>query len=150
MLSFKTQTCFPGRPVSFLIMKTADRILLLLRARGIEERQIRKELATLCGLSKQAVGQWWISTERIPAEHLAKIAARYKTTMEWLETGKGQMDSSAVEAAVNMQLDELIAALYSRRDEFSAEQFAALKALTEGYERRAIARFEKFLQGSDK
>jgi len=131
-------------------MKTADRIKVLLRARGIGERQIRKELAALCGISKQAVGQWWISTERIPAEHLAKIAARYKTTMEWLETGKGQMDSSAVEAAVNIQLDELIGALYSRREEFTAEQFAALKALIEGLERRATARFEKLLQGIDK
>jgi transcriptional regulator with XRE-family HTH domain len=131
-------------------MKTADRIKVLLRARGVEERQIRKELASLCGLTKQGVGQWWISTETISPVHLAKIANRYKTTMEWLVTGKGEMDITAADAAVNIELDELIGALYTRREEFTAEQFAALQALIEGLERRATARFEKLSQDTDK
>lgn len=131
-------------------MKTADRIKRLLIARGVEERSVHRELATLCGISKQAVGQWFTTTRRISPEYLAKIAARYRTTMEWLVTGKGDMDTPAAQASADMQLDDLIGMLYARQDEFTAQQFAGLHSLLDSLERRATARFQKFSQDIDK
>lgn len=133
-----------------LIMKTADRIEILLRARGVKDRAIRLELAQLCGITTQAVGQWWTTTKKISPAYLAKIASKYKTTMEWLVTGKGTMDSIVPPIALDLQLDELIAALYARQGELSAEQYAVLETLLKDLQSRARARIEKFLQSTDK
>lgn len=133
-----------------LMMKTADRIEVLLRARGVKDRAIKGELAQLCVISPQAVGQWWTTTKRISPAYLAKIANKYRTTMEWLVTGKGTMDSIVPQAALDLQIDELIAALYARQGELSAEQYAVLETLLDDLQSRARARIEKFLQSTDK
>jgi transcriptional regulator with XRE-family HTH domain len=132
-------------------MNTADRVKQLLRARGVEERAIIGDLAALCGISRQAVGQWFLgSTRRISPDYLAKIAARYRCTMEWLVTGKGNMDAEPAQASIDFQLDDLIGALYARQSEMTAEQHAAIQSLLDNLQRRASARFQKFSHGADK
>jgi transcriptional regulator with XRE-family HTH domain len=132
-------------------MNTADRIKQLLLLRGVNERDIARDLARLCGITKQGVGAWFLgTTKKISPDYLAKIAMRYQTTMEWLVTGKGNMDATAAATGADLQLDELIGQLYTRQGEFNAEQFAALRLLLDGLEKRATSRFEKFLQGVDK
>lgn len=132
-----------------LHMKTAERIEVLLRARGVKDRAVRIELAAVCGISPQAVGQWWTTTKRISPDYLAKIAAKYKTTMEWLVTGKGNMDALVPPPTLDLQIDELISALYARRNELSAEQYAILETLLDDLQSRARSRIQKFLQSTN-
>jgi transcriptional regulator with XRE-family HTH domain len=132
-------------------MDTASRIRQLLLARGIQERAIRRELAELCGISFSAVAQWFDgNTKEITPKYLAKIAARWGTTMEWLVTGKGTMDANAPAIAVEIELDRLIGALFERQGEFTAEHFAAIEALIDDLRRRASARFQQGAKPSDK
>lgn len=64
-----------------------DRIFGLLKASGIAERNVRPTLAKLCGISHQAVYQWFSTTKTMRPEHLLAIAREYHTTIEWLLTG---------------------------------------------------------------
>jgi hypothetical protein len=77
-------------------MTPAERILKLMKARGVPHRKVRSELAALCVISPQAVGDWFKEkTKKISSEYLVIIADRYDTTLEWLVTGKGEMDRVA-------------------------------------------------------
>ena len=59
---------------------------------GVPERQQRRALSDLCGVSPQAVAQWYSGdTKRISPEYLAQIARRYKVDLDWLITGRGVM-----------------------------------------------------------
>lgn len=74
-------------------MNTADRILLVVRAKGVPERKVRSTLATICGISVQAVRDWLEGkTKNMKHEHLIAIAAHYRVRLEWLLTGAGAMD----------------------------------------------------------
>lgn len=73
----------------------ADRIRKLLIARGVPQRQQRRALSQACGISYEAVRQWFTGdTSNIDVDHLTAIAKTWKANLEWLITGKGPMDES--------------------------------------------------------
>ena len=73
-------------------MTTIDRIKRALTRAGVPERQQRRALSDLRGISPQAVAQWYSGdTKRISPEYLAQIARRYKVDLDWLITGRGVM-----------------------------------------------------------
>lgn len=70
------------------LMRPIDRIYSLLIQAGIDERKVAGELARTCGVSKQAVHAWKRGDiTDISAEHIAAIARKYKTSVEYLITG---------------------------------------------------------------
>jgi transcriptional regulator with XRE-family HTH domain len=70
---------------------TADRIKDIVLAAGIPERRLKRVLADLCGITYQAVAQWFDGqTNRISPEYLSKIADEYGVTMEYLVKGVGK------------------------------------------------------------
>lgn len=72
--------------------KQVDRVLELVRARGVAERKIRRELAETCGIAYQSVYGWFThETKTIEAAHLAKIAKRYGGNLEYLVSGAGTL-----------------------------------------------------------
>lgn len=74
-------------------MKTTDRItkLVLARKPEIGVRGFKRDLATTCGVSYEAVRQWFAGdTENIKNENLTAIAEGYDTTVDWLLSGKGE------------------------------------------------------------
>lgn len=80
-------------------MNTADRIFQVVRDAGVPDRNIRSTLAKLCGISVQAVRDWSEGkTKNISHEHLIKIAARYRVSLDWLITGTGSVVSEPATA----------------------------------------------------
>lgn len=74
----------------FRAVNTPERIRQLLLDSGIPEKQVKGELARVCGISVQAVYQWFDgSTGRISPEYLSLIASEWGTTTDYLITGKG-------------------------------------------------------------
>jgi phage repressor protein C with HTH and peptisase S24 domain len=74
-------------------MKTTDRItkLVLARKPEIGVRGFKRDLANTCGVSYEAVRQWFAGdTENIKNENLIAIAEGYDTTVDWLLAGKGE------------------------------------------------------------
>ncbi|PRB80512.1 XRE family transcriptional regulator [Pseudomonas sp. MYb185] len=79
-------------------MTITDRIEQLLKSRGVQPRKVRSALAKTCGISHQAVSQWFTGeTGNIKNENLTAIAAEYESTVDWLLTGKGEMHRSKAE-----------------------------------------------------
>ncbi len=73
-------------------MTTIDRIQELLTYRDIPKRGMRRALERTCGISYQAVSQWFTGeTSNIKNEHLAAIAQEYGSSLDWLISGKGPM-----------------------------------------------------------
>lgn len=69
-------------------MNTVDRIEKLLIDRGVPRRQLRKELARTCGISVQAVGEWFNGkTKNIAHSNLISIADKYDSNIDYLLTG---------------------------------------------------------------
>lgn len=69
-------------------MDVADRIMIVMKKNDVPERKIRRTLADLCGISPQAVKQWFDgSTKKISPEYLAKISETYGEPLDWLITG---------------------------------------------------------------
>jgi transcriptional regulator with XRE-family HTH domain len=65
-----------------------ERIQRLLRARGVAPRSIKPTLARVCGVSYQAVSQWFSgNTANIRTEHLIAIADHFDETLDWLLLG---------------------------------------------------------------
>ncbi|MEX5490790.1 S24 family peptidase [Pseudomonas fulva] len=74
-------------------MKTTDRITKLVLARRPElgVRNVKRDIATTCGISYEAVRQWFAGdTENIKNENLVALADGYDTTVDWLLGGKGE------------------------------------------------------------
>lgn len=74
-------------------MKITDRIAQLILARKPEvgARGFKRDLATTCGVSYEAVRQWFAGdTANIKNENLIAIAEGYDTTVDWLLSGKGE------------------------------------------------------------
>lgn len=74
-------------------MKTTERItkLVLARRPGLGVRNVRRDIATTCGISYEAVRQWFAGdTENIKNENLVALADGYDTTVDWLLSGKGE------------------------------------------------------------
>lgn len=89
----------------FALMKTTDRItkLVLARKPEIGVRGFKRDLANTCGVSYEAVRQWFAGdTENIKNENLIAIAEGYDTTVDWLLAGKGEPPrrSPSVKASV--------------------------------------------------
>ena len=76
-------------------MEITERMAALLTARGVKPRSIKPTLAKACGISYEAVRQWFAGeTNSIKNEHLLTIASHYKTSVDWLLTGAGEMDAT--------------------------------------------------------
>jgi phage repressor protein C with HTH and peptisase S24 domain len=101
-----------------------ERTMSLLRNAGIPKRQQKRLLATICGISFQAVQQWEEHTE-ISTNNLIAIATYFNVRPNWLVTGKGIKDDSASIQPV----DELIAELKPRIKELNNVQIASLIAV---------------------
>lgn len=74
-------------------MKTTERItkLVLARKPAIGVRSVKRDIATTCGISYEAVRQWFAGdTENIKNENLVALAEGYDTTVDWLLSGKGE------------------------------------------------------------
>lgn len=74
-------------------MKTTDRItkLVLTRRPELGVRNVKRDIATTCGISYEAVRQWFAGdTENIKNENLVALADEYDTTVDWLLSGKGE------------------------------------------------------------
>lgn len=77
-------------------MKITDRIakLVLARRPEIGPRGFKRDIATTCGVSYEAVRQWFAGdTGNIKNENLVAIAEGYDTTVDWLLSGKGEPPS---------------------------------------------------------
>jgi len=86
-------------------MKITDRIVQLILARKPEvgARGFKRDLANTCGVSYEAVRQWFAGdTANIKNENLRAIAEGYDTTVDWLLSGKGEPPrrTAALKAAV--------------------------------------------------
>jgi phage repressor protein C with HTH and peptisase S24 domain len=86
-------------------MKITDRITKLVLARKPEvgARGYKRDIATTCGVSYEAVRQWFAGdTGNIKNENLSAIAEGYDTTVDWLLSGKGEPPrrSAAAKASV--------------------------------------------------
>lgn len=80
-------------------MKITDRIakLVLARKPAIGPRGFKRDIATTCGVSYEAVRQWFAGdTGNIKNENLVAIAEGYDTTVDWLLSGKGEPPSRRV------------------------------------------------------
>lgn len=74
-------------------MKITDRITLLVLARkpSIGVRRVKRDIATTCGISYEAVRQWFAEgTENIKNDNLMALVKGYDTTVDWLLTGKSE------------------------------------------------------------
>lgn len=74
-------------------MKITDRIskLVLTRKPAIGARGLKRDIATSCGISYEAVRQWFAGdTGNIKNENLVQLADKYDTTVDWLLSGKGE------------------------------------------------------------
>ncbi len=97
-------------PCRFLNMKTTDRItkLVLARKPEIGPRGVKRDIANTCGISYEAVRQWFAGdTENIRNENLTALAEGYDTTVDWLLSGSGEpprrkATSSAAEKLLQM------------------------------------------------
>jgi transcriptional regulator with XRE-family HTH domain len=77
-------------------MKITDRItkLILTRKPEVGARGFKRDIATTCGVSYEAVRQWFAGdTGNIKNENLIAIAEGYDTTVDWLLSGKGEPPS---------------------------------------------------------
>ncbi|SDU13994.1 Phage repressor protein C, contains Cro/C1-type HTH and peptisase s24 domains [Pseudomonas pohangensis] len=76
-------------------MNITDRMTELLQARGVKPREVRRTLSNACGITYEAVRQWFAGdTANIKNEHLMSIALAFRTSVDWLLTGNGQRDFS--------------------------------------------------------
>ncbi len=65
-----------------------ERIQHLLAERGVKPRSIKPTLAKVCGISYEAVRQWFAGdTSNIRNENLMAIAEEYEVTVDWLLSG---------------------------------------------------------------
>lgn len=74
-------------------MKITERITKLVLARKPEvgARGFKRDIATTCGISYEAVRQWFAGdTGNIKNENLTALAEGYDTTVDWLLSGKGE------------------------------------------------------------
>lgn len=74
-------------------MKITERIskLVLSRKPDVGVRGVKRDIATTCGISYEAVRQWYAGdTENIKNENLISLADGYDTTVDWLLSGKGE------------------------------------------------------------
>lgn len=88
-----------GYPVFSKAMNTqADRVMALLKAKGLTDRQIKPALARACDITYQSVREWFTGdTKTIAATHLKTIAKEWGGSLEWLVDGTGSMGAKSYE-----------------------------------------------------
>lgn len=70
-------------------MTIIDRIKQLMAKENVPPRQIKPAIANICGVSYQAVNQWFSNeVANIRIEHLVAIARYLNVTVDWLVTGE--------------------------------------------------------------
>ena len=124
-------------------MKTTDRItkLVLARKPDIGVRGFKRDLATTCGVSYEAVRQWFAGdTENIKNENLIAIAEGYDTTVDWLLSGKGEpprrkgspesSDAATVGTGAAQKMLEMIRQHAGKSLNAEAQEKLAMAALT--------------------
>ncbi len=83
-------------------MKITERItrLVLARRPSLTVRNVKRDIATTCGISYEAVRQWYAGdTENIKNDNLVALADGYDTTVDWLLSGKGEPPRRKVASA---------------------------------------------------
>jgi transcriptional regulator with XRE-family HTH domain len=73
-------------------MNITDRItkLVLARRPDIGPRGVKRAIASACGISYEAVRQWYAGdTGNIKNENLVAVAEKFDTTVDWLLSGDG-------------------------------------------------------------
>lgn len=92
-------------------MKTTDRItkLVLARRPQLGVRNVKRDIATTCGISYEAVRQWFAGdTENIKNENLVALADGYDTTVDWLlserENLRARQSQRQVERKMSLHL----------------------------------------------
>lgn len=84
-----------------------ERIQQIVREAGVPDRNARGTLAKICGISHQAVRDWFEGkTKNIKHEHLVAISDHYGVSLDWLLTGKGRRDPEFISKMVTLG-DEL-------------------------------------------
>lgn len=59
-----------------------------LREAGVGDRQVRTKMSNICGITTQAIAQWFNGQTSSPsAENIAAIAAFYGADLMWVITG---------------------------------------------------------------
>lgn len=123
-------------------MNITDRItkLVLARKPDIGPRGVKRAIASACGISYEAVRQWYAGdTGNIKNENLVAVAEKFDTTVDWLLSGGGDPPrrTSAeparpdqVEPTAAAQRAGVIAALATPRSQEALERIA--KAANEG------------------
>ena len=87
-------------------MKITDRITKLVLARKPEvgARGFKRDIATTCGVSYEAVRQWFAGdTGNIKNDNLSAIAEGYDTTVDWLLSGKGEPPRRSIAGKVSVE-----------------------------------------------
>lgn len=87
-------------------MKITDRITKLVLARKPEvgARGFKRDIATTCGISYEAVRQWFAGdTGNIRNDNLSAIAEGYDTTVDWLISGKGEPPRRSTAGKVSVE-----------------------------------------------
>lgn len=101
-----------GAVISPPMTTQAERVIALLKARGLGDREIRPALAKVCGVAYQSAKDWTTGdTQKIGAEHLAKIARHWNANLEWLTDGTGRMDSNSSRSSATNPLQAVSSAL---------------------------------------
>lgn len=75
------------------LMNITERMtqLVLVRKPDTGIRGVKREIAKTCGISYEAVRQWFAGdTTNIKNEHLMAIAEGFDTSVDWLLSGKGE------------------------------------------------------------
>lgn len=104
-----------------------DRIRKLRDEKGVRNA----DLAEACGVSQQAVGQWF-KTGRIHRKHFAKLATLLGVSLEYLMTGKGQSDVLVIE---DQQERYLVEAFRDLQDDEKAEAIRDIENAKRALER---------------
>lgn len=98
----------------------AERVLALLKARGLTDRQIKPQLAKVCGATYQSAQQWLNGdTKSIAGEYLAKIARHWGANLDWLVTGVGSMDADEP----NMGKPPRLGEVWNSEDELDGDEY---------------------------
>lgn len=111
-------------------MKTTERItkLVLARKPDIGVRSVKRDIATTCGISYEAVRQWFAGdTENIKNENLIALADGYDTTVDWLLSGKGEpprrkSGAQAPEVAEAKSSADLVSAMLAKHGKNLSEE----------------------------
>jgi transcriptional regulator with XRE-family HTH domain len=114
-------------------MKTTERItkLVLARKPDIGVRSVKRDIATTCGISYEAVRQWFAGdTENIKNENLIALADGYDTTVDWLLSGKGEPPrrkngTQAPEVAEVKSSADLVSAMLAKHGKNLSEEARA-------------------------